>query len=46
MAAKSQYRLDVLKKIEEFEAAGRWNEAVENDPPTIELLPNKVDYLN
>lgn len=46
MAEKSQYRLDVLKRIEEFERAERWNDPVEIDPPTIELLPNKVDYLN
>ena len=46
MAEKSQYRLEVLKRIEEFEIAERWHDAVENDPPTIELLPNKVDYLN
>lgn len=38
--------MQVLERIEEFEKSERWNDAVENDPPTIELLPNKVDYLN
>ena len=43
---KSPERLRVLAKIDENERAGLFNDDVENDPPTIELLPNKVDYLN
>ena len=43
---KSPERLKVLAKIEENERAGLFNNDVEDDPPTIELLPNKVDYLN
>ena len=43
---KSQARLDVLKKIDEFEKNEWWDRDVEDDPETIELLPNKVDYLN
>ena len=43
---KSPERLNVLAKIEENERAGLFNNDVEDDPPTIELLPNKVDYLN
>ena len=43
---KSPERLKVLERIEENERAGLFNDGVENDPPTIELLPNKVDYLN
>jgi 1-acyl-sn-glycerol-3-phosphate acyltransferase len=43
---KSPERLKVLAKIEENERAGLFNSPVEDDPPTIELLPNKVDYLN
>ena len=46
MDKKSTYRQNVLKKIDEYEKAGRWSEDVEEDPPTIELLPDKIDYLN
>ena len=38
-------RVEVLKKIEEYEREGRFDEDVENDPPAPELLPDKVDYL-
>ncbi|MBE5739925.1 MAG: 1-acyl-sn-glycerol-3-phosphate acyltransferase [Clostridiales bacterium] len=41
----SQDRIEVLKKIEEYERLGRFDEDVENDPPAPELLPEKVDYL-
>lgn len=43
---KAQDRLDVLKKIQELESAGIFDEDVEQDPPTKVLMPNKVDYLN
>lgn len=43
---KSSERLEILKKIEKYERLGKWNENVENDPESKELLPNKVDYLN
>ena len=43
---KSQERLDVLKKIEEYEKAEKWEYDVEDDPETKELLPNEIDYLN
>ncbi len=43
---KSEYRESVLKKIKMLESEGRFNEDVEDDPVSIELLPNKVDYLN
>ncbi|MBE5736347.1 MAG: 1-acyl-sn-glycerol-3-phosphate acyltransferase [Clostridiales bacterium] len=43
---KSPERLEVLAKIEDNERNGRWYEPVENDPEALELLPNKVDYLN
>ena len=43
---KSQDRLDILEKIKEYEKNGWWDRDVENDPPTIELKPDKVDYLN
>ena len=43
---KSLERQKILEKIEQYEKQGLWNENVEDDPETIELLPNKVDYLN
>lgn len=43
---KSQDRLDILKKIEEYERDGKFDIDVENDPPSRELKPNEVDYLN
>ena len=45
MAEKSQERLEILKKIEEFEKAGRFSEDVEQDAPGKELLPDQIDYL-
>ena len=39
-------RVEVLKKIEEYEKKGWFDQDVENDPPAPELLPDKVDYLN
>ena len=38
-------RVEVLKKIAEYERDGRFDEDVENDPPAPELLPDQVDYL-
>ena len=38
-------RQAVLEKIEEYERLKKFDVDVEDDPPTIELLPNKVDYL-
>ena len=42
---KAQDRLDVLAKIKEYEKNGWFDRDVEEDPPTIELLPENVDYL-
>lgn len=42
---KSTDRLHVLDKIARFEREGRFDEDVEEDPPTRELLPEEVDYL-
>ncbi len=41
----SPERLEILRRIEEYEKAGRFDESVENDPEAPELLPDKVDYL-
>ena len=43
---KAPDRLKVLEKIEQLELEGRFDLDVEDDPPTIELKPNAVDYLN
>lgn len=42
---KSKERLEVLEKIAKLESEGRFDEDVEEDPPTRELLPDEVDYL-
>ena len=44
--AQSEERLAILKKIDEYEEKGRFNDDVEIDPPTIPLNPDDVDYLN
>lgn len=41
----SPERLEILRRIEEYEKEGRFNESVENDPEAPELLPDQVDYL-
>lgn len=38
-------RLKVLNKIKEYEEKELWDKDVEDDPETIVLMPNKVDYL-
>ncbi len=42
----SDDRKAVLEKIREKERQGLFNDPVEDDPPAIELKPEKVDYLN
>lgn len=41
-----EYRKKVQDTIEEKERLGLFNEPVEDDPPSGELLPGKADYLN
>lgn len=43
---KSPYRLQIIKKIEEYEKKGLFSFDVEDDPPTYPLTPDKIDYLN
>ena len=45
-AEKSEDRLKILKKIEQLEEKGMFDIDPEDDPPTIALLPENVDYLN
>lgn len=42
---KSPERLAVLNRIEELEREGKFDVDVEDDPPTIPLEPDKIDYL-
>ena len=42
---KAPDRLAVLKVIERLEREGRFDVDAEEDPPTIPLLPDMVDYL-
>lgn len=42
---KSQDRLKVLKEIEILEKEGKFDIDVEDDPPTIVLTPEDIDYL-
>ena len=43
---ESKDRQEIIKKIEALEREGQFDKDVENDPPTIKLLPEEVDYLN
>jgi len=43
---KSEYRLEVQKRILELEKKRLWHVDVEDDPKTYPLMPNKIDYLN
>ena len=38
-------RVEILKKIDEYERDGRFDEDVEDDPPTRELLPDEIEYI-
>ena len=42
---KSKDRLMIMDKIAKLEREGRFDEDVENDPPSKELLPEDIDYL-
>ena len=42
---KAQDRLEVLKKIELLEKQGKFDVDAEDDPPTIVLTPENIDYL-
>lgn len=42
---RARDRVEILKKIEEYERTGRFDEDVEDDPPSRVLMPNEIDYL-
>lgn len=41
---QSEDRLRVLKKIDEYEIAGKFDQDVEEDPPSRPLVPGEVDF--
>lgn len=43
---KSEQRLKILERIDEYEKKGFFDKDVEDDPENIVLMPNKVDYLS
>lgn len=45
MMEKSKNRLEILEKIQKLEKEGKFDIDAENDPPTIPLTPDNVDYL-
>ena len=42
---RAKDRVEILQKIEEYERAGRFDEDVEDDPPSRVLMPDEIDYL-
>ena len=44
--SKDKTRITVLNRIDEYERKRWFTKDVEDDPPTIPLTPDKVDYLN
>lgn len=42
---KAKERLEILDRIEQLEKEGKFDVDAEDDPPTIELMPEDVDYL-
>jgi len=42
---RARDRVEVLQKIEEYEREGRFDEDVEQDPPSKVLMPDDIDYL-
>ncbi len=43
---RAEDRVAILKKIEEYERQGRFDEDVEDDPPSRMLMPDEIDYLH
>ncbi len=42
---KTKERMQIIEKIEDLEKQGKFDVDAEDDPPTIELTPDNVDYL-
>lgn len=45
MMEKSKNRLEILEKIRNLEKEGKFDIDAENDPPSLPLTPDNVDYL-
>ena len=45
MTEKSQERIEILERIKQLEKEGKFDVDAENDPPSIELTSENVDYL-
>ena len=43
--SRSPYRVELLEKIRQYEIEGRFDEDVENDPPSRMIMPDEIDYL-
>lgn len=43
---RAKDRVEILEKIEKYELQGRFDEDVEEDPPSRELMPDEIDYLD
>lgn len=43
---RHKHRMIILERIKQYEREERWDEDVEDDLPTVPLLPKDVDYLN
>ena len=44
--SRAKDRVDILRKIEEYELAGRFDEDVEEDPPSRTIMPDEIDYTH
>ena len=44
-AKRSRDRVEILRKIEQYEREGRFDEDVENDPPSRVLMPDDIEYI-
>lgn len=42
---RSKYRVELNKRIEEYEREGRFDDDVEEDPPSRMIMPGEIDYL-
>ncbi len=45
-AGRAKDRVEIVKKIEEYERAGRFDEDVEEDPPGRVLMPDEINYIH
>lgn len=46
MSRRAKDRVEVLKKIEQYEREGKFDVDVEQDPPGKTLMPDEIDYIH